>query len=193
MSSVKNTGNPAAIAALAKGDFVNALVASTPGGIERSEKAGQVALVNSTRIPKEMSPDRETFEVIGFRFGEPYDDLFLDAELPPGWSRETTDHSMHSNILDERGRRRVSVFYKAAFYDRRADCYLLQRYQVDSYHEVSPGICAVRVLDAGAVLQQFGEYKQYDYDAAEPLEKAAHAWLKQNRPNVDDLLASWAD
>jgi hypothetical protein len=71
-------------------------------------------------MPGDMKPSREAFEAVGFKFGDKIDDLFLSAELPEGWTREATDHDMWSKILDADGVERVSVFYKAAFYDRCA-------------------------------------------------------------------------
>jgi hypothetical protein len=47
--------------------------------------------------------------------------MFRQATLPPGWKKTGSDHDMWSYVEDERGLRRVAVFYKAAFYDRRAD------------------------------------------------------------------------
>ena len=47
--------NPAALAAASRGDLANALIASTPGGIERQEAAGQRTLVESAMLPKEIS------------------------------------------------------------------------------------------------------------------------------------------
>lgn len=115
----------AALRALAEGDLGNAVVASTPGGIERQEKAGQTALVNSTNMPAEMCPSKAAFEELGFQFGAPVDELFLTAILPAGWSRQAADHSMYSFIIDDDGRQRVEIFYKAAFYDRRAHARLV--------------------------------------------------------------------
>lgn len=89
--------------------------------IERQEKAGQQQLVNSDRLPSECR-DRTALEALGFTFGEPDPDdpLFMPATLPAGWRREATDHDMWSHVVDQHGRQRVAVFYKAAFYDRRA-------------------------------------------------------------------------
>ncbi|MET9122960.1 hypothetical protein [Streptomyces sp. NPDC004528] len=99
-----------------------------PGGtdaaIEEQERAGQAQLVASEQLPTEMHSDeaRADFEALGFVFGDvtPGDPLFRAATLPQGWKRESGDHPMWSYIVDERGRRRVSIFYKAAFYDRAA-------------------------------------------------------------------------
>ena len=50
----------------------------------------------------------------------PGDDLFFNVVLPEGWEVRETDHSMHSDLFDAEGKRRGGIFYKAAFYDRRA-------------------------------------------------------------------------
>lgn len=50
----------------------------------------------------------------------PGDDLFSDVTLPPGWSITPTDNHMWSNLNDGVGDTRARIFYKAAFYDRRA-------------------------------------------------------------------------
>jgi hypothetical protein len=101
-----------------------------PGaGITNMEKRGQAELVNSDRLPTSFGPHRDAvaeqaaYEALGFTFGapDPADPLFRPATLPAGWSRQASDHAMHSYIVDEFGRRRVAIFYKAASYDRRAD------------------------------------------------------------------------
>jgi hypothetical protein len=94
---------------------------SPTGFIERQEAAGQRQLVNSDRLPTNKG-DRAEYEALGFTFGDPdpSDMMFSPATLPTGWRREGSDHAMWSHILDGLGRRRVSIFYKAAFYDRSA-------------------------------------------------------------------------
>jgi hypothetical protein len=59
---------------------------------------------------------------LGFTFGDPDPDdpLFMPATLPEGWKREPADHDMWSYVVDDLGRQRAAVFYKAAFYDRKA-------------------------------------------------------------------------
>lgn len=46
---------PAAVSAAAKGDFKNAVVAMTPGGIRAQEEAGQRTLAESMMFPREMN------------------------------------------------------------------------------------------------------------------------------------------
>lgn len=84
------------------------------------ESDGQRQLVHSDQMPADAP--WEDLEALGFVKGAPVrgDDLFVTCTLPDGWSREGTGHAMWSNVLDERGVTRVNVFYKAAFYDRRA-------------------------------------------------------------------------
>jgi hypothetical protein len=91
------------------------------------ERRGQQQLVASIVLPAAMDGDDAPFEALGFTFGEqvPGDPLFRQATLPEGWTKRGTDHDMHSVIEDERGIARVGVFYKAAYYDRRADMSLM--------------------------------------------------------------------
>lgn len=89
------------------------------------EAAGQRQLLESDRIPVEVlhSTEQDLIDA-GFVLGEidERDPLFRPCTLPEGWQREGSDHAMWSYIVDQRGRRRVSIFYKAAYYDRKAHC-----------------------------------------------------------------------
>lgn len=88
--------------------------------ITEMESAGQRQLLSSDKLPSEAPWDRLT--ELGFVPGDvvPGDSMFRSCTLPEGWRREASDDAMLSYIVDERGVRRVSVFYKAAFYDRSA-------------------------------------------------------------------------
>lgn len=116
--------------------IVNLMIAATPGGIEAQEAAGQRKLVSTFRqLPKDMGPDGlQIAEALGFKLGVEVDELFISVRAPEGWSMDATGHSMHSNILDAEGRQRGSVFYKAAFYDRRADGNWLTRYFTERHY-----------------------------------------------------------
>ena len=87
------------------------------------EAAGQSQLVNSTELPTKMnSGTDDDLRALGFVLGDPNpsDPMFRPVQLPDGWRKEGTDHSMWSKVVDQLGRPRLSVFYKAAFYDREA-------------------------------------------------------------------------
>lgn len=199
MTDGKNMkANPAALGAALRGDYGNAVVASTPGGIEAQEKRGQTALVASTNMPKEMRPSREAFEKLGFAFGDDVDELFISATLPAGWTRAATDHSMHSDILDDQGRKRVSVFYKAAFYDRRANAYVVPRFSVTKIYPEGNGSVAADamlptiVADAGVEIHRVGESRYLgDWEKGDQLEADACKWLDENRPGWSDPVESW--
>lgn len=94
------------------------MIGNQSGYIEEMERDGQRQLVNSTSLPADGPWDELT--ALGFTKGEPVDDLFVNATLPQGWIKEGSDHAMWSYLCDERGIQRVGVFYKAAFYDRKA-------------------------------------------------------------------------
>jgi len=97
------------------------------GYIEAMEARGQQQLVNSEMLPTDTGGTDDEFITLGFTFGapDPQDPLFRPATLPQGWRRAATDHSMGSELLDERGIARVGIFYKAAWYDRSANMYLM--------------------------------------------------------------------
>lgn len=94
-----------------------------PGAIEAQEASGQDQLVNSNVLPTKCpQADRKILEAAGIKFGEPHkgDPLFCTAVLPKGWKKRATDHTMWSELVDENGKVRATIFYKAAFYDRDA-------------------------------------------------------------------------
>ncbi len=196
-SKVLNSGNPAAAAALGRGDVENALIAATPGGIEAQEKHGQELLVKSTDMPIELLPNREAFEKVGFKFGDPIDTLFVAAALPPGWQREATDHAMWSHIVDEHGRKRVNIFYKAAFYDRRADARIEPRYTAQWMFpgEPSSGLQDGQVVwvvrDAGKEIHRGAPFSRDDFDADKKEAEAVKTWLKERFPDHEDPTAYW--
>ena len=185
--------NFAALAAAMNGDLANAMIASTPGGIERQEAEGQRTLLESTMLPKEIrGATREQLTALGFKFGADVDDLFVQCELPPGWTKSGTNHSMHSDLLDEHGRRRAGIFYKAAFYDRRADMSMQRRYGVETWRDGSSDqMRRVDVTDGGQVIKEFGELKRDDWDGMDALRATAEAWLNEQHPDWQSPLACW--
>jgi hypothetical protein len=101
--------------------LAGAMMMGASGYIEHQEKQGQVEVSHGGKLPINISGmSKEELEEIGFVFGEPIDELFQECVLPEGWQIAPTDHSMWSDILDEGGNKRGSMFYKAAFYDRDA-------------------------------------------------------------------------
>jgi hypothetical protein len=99
--------------------LLEAMLFGTSGMIERQEAQGQQSLVNSSKLPKKG--DWGNLEKVGVRRGANIDELFCEATLPAGWAKVGSDHSMWSYLKDERGLTRASIFYKAAFYDLKAE------------------------------------------------------------------------
>ncbi len=98
------------------------LMGGNPGGIEAQEARGQQQLVESDVLPTEVRGNKAELEAAGVVFGDPVpgDPLFCSVQLPAGWQKQPTDHAMWSDLVDDQGRKRAGIFYKAAFYDRKA-------------------------------------------------------------------------
>lgn len=189
---------PAALVAYLSGDFANALVASTPGGIQAQEKAGQSSLVNGQFLPKDCP--RAGLEKLGFIFGEDMDGIFVHVQMPQGWHKKATDHDMHSKLMDNKGRERGNIFYKAAFYDRRARLDLYPRYSVIKQYGVYPESKNFEsdteyfaVLDAvsGEQLFHTGQFAGNDWETGKTLLEEAIKWATEKYPDYQNVLAYW--
>lgn len=187
--------NPAFLRAIERGDLTNAMVAATPGGIEAQEACGQRDMASNFKtLPKGM--DREIAEGLGFKFlPEGGDDIFDAVDAPAGWSIRPTDHSMHSDIVDDQGRVRGGIFYKAAFYDRRADGRWSQRYQAKVQYDAEYNRTSVDAFDTatGTILQAF-PVPQDDrpaWERAEQPEKDAKDYLTEHFPDWNNAAAYW--
>jgi hypothetical protein len=191
---------PAALSALARGDIQNFAVALTPGGIERQEKEGQIEQSFQDTLPIDLRGTRGDFEKVGFIFGDNVDDTFVSAQFPDGWRKRPTDHSMWIDIIDAKGRKRGSIFFKAAFYDRSAHAFLSRRFSVQESYD---GPHRVMVVDAcGEVKQEIGDLEKpnwsgdsvashramRDIDAAR--DKLCQ-WLTDNYPDWEKTNAYW--
>ncbi len=186
--------NMAALGALLRGDIDNAVLASTPGGILAQEAQGQRTLVSSDMLPRDIDKrvTREQLTALGFVFGPDIDDVFVSARLPPGWTKRATDHSMNSEVLDEQGRVRATIFYKAAFYDRHADLRMMPRYTIADSGAVEDETYTrnVWVKDAdGTVMHEVGQAT--GYAAVDLLHQQARDWLVERFPECHNPLAYW--
>jgi len=122
--------------------LIESLAGCQEGAIERQESRGQADIVNSDQLPVMGTPGHPMYgrpqpkqdaawAATGIVF-EPAGEgaLFRDVVLPEGWSKRGSDHAMWSYLLDDKGRERASIFYKAAFYDRRAHVRIEPRFSV---------------------------------------------------------------
>lgn len=187
------------LAAFAAKNSTDLLAAITPGGIERQEAAGQKTFVRNTTLPKDC--DREALTKCGVIFCTDADDLFVNVVLPDGWKKQATSHSMHSDLLDEKGRVRATIFYKAAFYDRRANMRMCHRYGIDGYvscdadgNDVEYGKHThfkTVVTDGDTALRVIGMREDKDYTTGDILDREAQEWLDKNYPDWRNPLAYW--
>lgn len=103
------------------------LFGGTGQAIEEQERAGGREMLQATHtLPVDGSDDPKLAE-LGIVFGEVLEDdpIFREATLPEGWTRRDGEHpyGYWTYLDDENGVQRVAIFYKAAFYDRRATIY----------------------------------------------------------------------
>lgn len=184
-----------------------------PGMIEAQEARGQREAVNSDQLPTKglLGADRATWEAMGIKILEPdagttssKDALFTAVELPKGWKKEATDHSMWNNLVDDKGRIRATFFYKAAFYDRDAHISSSRRFTVQRNYDRKDykEVLECQVMDAKKVVFSVeGQVPKKpdgrdDYQALETIEKglreACCQWLVDNGfPNYNDFNAYW--
>jgi len=198
-----------------KVDYLDSYAASMPGGIgvELQETVGQQNFIESHTLPidglewrgmrgdrYEMSP-KQYLESQGFEFLEPDDDMFINVNFPEGWKIEATDHSMWTELVDDKGNKRAGIFYKAAFYDCSAHIDLVRRYsagQAFEHHEsYVEGAVTFYVADKDEIIFTTNSYeytKQYEDDYWEVSKHAqadVDAYLAENYPDHDNPMAYW--
>lgn len=184
---------PAAIGALVKGEIGNALVASTPGGIEAQEAAGQQDVAGGEMVPRIIrGATKKELTKLGFEFLGELDEIFHKAKLPKGWSIRPTSHSMHSDLIDSKGSVRAAIFYKAAFYDRRATMTMVHRF-VSRIDYSNPSVRRFQIWDnkKNEMVTLIGTADFNDHEKQDKLDKKCGDWLKLNKPDHNDAMAYW--
>ncbi len=194
-----NLRNPAALSAYMRGDLEGAILASTPGGIEAQEKAGQQMLVASgALLPKRINnypkiTREEITAATGIVFGEETDGIFLQATLPEGWKIVPTEHDMWTDLLDAQGCKRAGIFYKAAFYDRNAHICFETRYYVANDYAKPMNTLYVYDTKTKQRLYTAGTVDNEDYKKREQLYDTAKQWLAEHYPQHANPFAYWQE
>lgn len=185
MLGILATGNPAGGAAM----------------IERMESDGQRQLCRSSQLPTEglaeVAAAIPALKVIGVTDGDP---LFSDVELPEGWRVQPTGHAMWSELRDEKDRKRASVGYKAAYYDRWARISIVPRFSIE-FDYSSPNYlseAAYVVTDCGKQVWRSRVEpmpERGNWQAKDAIEVAlraeAAAWLEAQFPGWQNAGAYW--
>jgi len=187
---------PSAIETLAllTGDRENAERARLPLGIEAQRIDGQMRLVESAILPRDLRPSRGVFEQAGFKLGRLFGGIFLEAELPDGWAKRATSDPSHTDILDDRRRLRGTIYFNAAFHERDAHATLLCRYRVLSVDVNGDGQrCEVLVWDHSEErsVHSSGTAHIGDADVCRRLLAEARNWIETRIPVSDNPLAHW--
>ena len=179
--------------------LMRGLVEGGSQSIENMEADGQRELVKEggTRLPTELGYGTTVVHLLelGFILGTPVegDPLFRDGALPDGWRITPTEHTMHSNILDDTGRTRGSIFYKAAHYDRHAILSLIVRYTLRrEYPEKYTGEEPVKSGAWDAETETFVFLSaEHAPGGTHPEEERARLWLAGNYPDNQNPCNYW--
>ncbi len=167
------------------------------GAIVGQEARSQRDLCNSATLPIKYGDgnNKEEYmkelEKLGIQVTGTEDDLFYNVVLPEGWKIEPTDHYLWSHLVDAKGRKRASIFYKAAFYDRDAFLRFERRFsinrEVDDYDrklfELKPefvqvGTEQVFVDEDGKPVSK-NQIKQISYCEGFDEQPHCSAWISQ--------------
>ena len=182
--------------------LAGAMVEGSSNHITNMERRGQGEFVGSDTLPTSfghLENGKEIMESWGITFlgvvdGDP---IFQYVQLPEGWEKVPIDHDMWSKLVDDKGRERASIFYKAAFYDRRASCHLSRRYNYHfDYDKLDTKKVGVAVItDAGNVIHTTRPIKETtgmkSRDISSEANDRARAWLAANYPDYENPAAYW--
>lgn len=187
---------PAAFSALLNGDLENFEVATTPGGIDAQKARGQqVFCVDDTLPIKCEECQRSDLEALGIIFGEQVDDLFVKAQLPSGWRKEQTSDMLWSDLLDDKGRKRADILYKAAFYDRQAFIRLCSRYRADWEKGAAVDWDGSILWRSGPLRTEPDDSNKDEwlawYQYRKNLMWQAQDWLDEHKPGWRDPMMYW--
>jgi hypothetical protein len=170
------------------------VLGGNPRAIEAQEARGQAELVNSSLLPTRGSED-PAIAAMGIVMGDPVegDPLFRSCTLPDGWTKAATNHSMHSDVIDDKGRKRIGVFYKAAFYDRSAHMWPVRRFTARAeYTEDYDAPKHAVVVDCGTIIFRTEEAAgAKEWEKQDALQKEAQAWLVERYPDWNNAAAYW--
>ncbi len=175
------------------------VMGGNPNAILAQEAEGQSSFVNSETLPTDMGRDTKAIlEAAGFKFicVVPDDPMFQVVEMPKGWQKKATDHSMYSNLVDDKGRVRAKIFYKAAFYDRRADMSLSCRFTFtfDYARFDNEKLGIVNITDCGKVIhttEPIPANGEERFEVSDKARKLAVDWLDANHPDWKNPGAYW--
>lgn len=204
--------------------FFDALLYAQEGespskAIENQEKRGQQMVVEYRLLPKatnrcsNIRPKCDDFEFtkaqyekMGIKIIDEYDDLFWNVQLPDGWEIKATSHPKWNDLFDDKGRKRASFFYKAAFYDRDAFIDFETRYGISVEHVADSSSdyavwrksdCRGYVKDCDKIIystkamHSYDDYFEQEEKVEKPLHKILEDYMTEHYPDYKDVNAYW--
>lgn len=194
--------------------LVEAIIAGPAGGhIEAMEARGTAQLAESSILPSNglveakspMGCYADWAEKCGIQILDLVDgdDIFVNAKLPDGWRQKTTDHGMWNDLVDDKGRKRAGIFYKAAFYDRsafiRPNARFIATYECN-WEDHTDKHCWGVVRDGGKIIWKGGVLESApspwnpDGPPVQQSEVAtlhAKRWVEERYPDFENTAAYW--
>jgi hypothetical protein len=168
--------------------------------VERQESQGQAEFVDSETLPS--AGPKAVLEAAGVKFlglvkGDP---VFQYVQLPAGWKKVPIEHSMWSELLDDKGRKRAGIFYKAVFYDRSAHFDCVTRFHIGRNYDRKDAAVAVvydgetQIHATEPIKYPQGEDREtllIKYEMDDQAIKQASAWLAERYPDWKNAAAYW--
>lgn len=166
-------------------------------------------------LPCRLRKPRHVWQALGFVFYDPEIDdknkdnqkwLFQEVSYPPGWGNAPTKSHLWTDIIDEHGRVRGAIFYKAEAHDLRAHAVLYPRFSVGldlSDRAMAQSTATMLIEDRlGLVNMRIDGLTKVNWagdravaEAASSAELAAERklkeWLDTNYPAWTTILGHW--
>lgn len=164
-------------------------------GLDIVQNHEQQRAIAEHLLPYEMHPNSKSFEAVGFIFEEiPGDSVLCHATLPAGWRTEF-DGVHWTELLDEKGRKRGSSFYKSAFWDRNGHMSLDCRFSIGDERSDETGITTIFIRDyQGDNIYTIGSTtSRRDDKEYKKLKKRAEGYMKEHYPDWKNPVAYWDD
>lgn len=148
---------------------------------------------------------KDIYESMGISIVGDYSDLLYSVHLPDGW--EIKSNGMYwSDVIDDKGRKRMSFFYKGGLYDRDAFVNFNRRYNYEispfdkyetdaGYQERKFKPWSLVITDGGNHIKKLDEItpttdKEY-FALDDNLRKQALDYLDKEYPDWRDIKAYW--
>lgn len=149
---------------------------------------------------------RSQYEKMGIKVLGEYDELFYSVELPADWRIQTTSSPVWSDLLDSKGRKRLSFFHKDSLWDRDAFSNFICRYSFCimpfdnfesdvEYEERVFKPWRLFLMDSGEMIDKLAEVtvntkKEY-FALDDKFRKTARDFLDEHYPEWEDVNAYW--